>query len=194
MGSARALRTAGADPDRHTCLQPEAIVSHLDITRGMTVADIGAGAGYFTLPLARRTGAAGVVFAVETNPGLVAGLRARVAGRRNIRVLETAAERTSLPDACCDRILMVNLWSELGDAAAAMREAGRILRPDGRLTIADWRKDADGTCGPPLEHRPGLGRMVNFLENDGWTVYGSSHVGQHHYVLDIGLSDESVQS
>ena len=72
------------DPGRDAWQKPEEVLAGLGVAPGMSVADLGAGTGYFTVRLARAVGAEGKVFAVDVEPKLVGYLKAR-------------AERESLP-------------------------------------------------------------------------------------------------
>jgi ubiquinone/menaquinone biosynthesis C-methylase UbiE len=174
------------DPDRRRWLPPEAVLDLLEIQEGMTVADVGAGTGYFALPLAERVGSTGLVFAVDVQPEMLERLEANLAGRPEagrIRPSLGAAEDTGLPDACADRVFLANVWHEVEDHGAVLREAARILRGGGRLAILDWRTDVERPPGPPLEHRVSPARTYIALEDAGWTVVLTDDVGDYSYLM-----------
>jgi ubiquinone/menaquinone biosynthesis C-methylase UbiE len=143
------------DPDRQNWLPPHEILSALRLQTGWTVADIGAGTGYFALPMAAALGAAGRVFAVDVSPEMLARLRERIteAGVANVECVEGEASATTLPAASCDAVLLANVWHEFDDPAAVLAEMRRILRPGGQIALLDWRPDVEPVHGPPLEHR-----------------------------------------
>lgn len=155
------------DPDRENWLPPGEILACLGLQPGFAVADIGAGTGYFTLPIAAAVGNAGRVFAVDVAPEMLVRLREKIAraGLTNVECIEAEASATPLAASSCDCAFLANVWHEFDDHAAVLAEARRILRPGGQIALLDWRPDADGAPGelarrggeplhgPPLEHR-----------------------------------------
>ncbi len=143
------------DPDRLAWLPPAEVLAHLSLQPGYTVADIGAGTGYFTLPIASAVGSAGRVLAVDVSPEMLDRLRARLAeaGLSSVDCVEAEASATTFPAGSCDVALLANVWHEFDDHAAVLDEVRRILRPLGRIALLDWRPDVERHHGPPLEHR-----------------------------------------
>lgn len=143
------------DPDRPRWLPPGEVLARLALQPGWTVADIGAGTGYFTLPMASAVGAQGRIFAVDVSPEMLARLRARLAeaALANVECVVAEACATTLPAASCDLVLIANVWHEFDDHAAVLAEASRILDPSGCIALLDWRPDVERHHGPPLEHR-----------------------------------------
>lgn len=143
------------DPERKKWLPPEDVLAQLELQPGWTVADIGAGTGYFALPIAEAIGESGHLLAVDASPEMLARLRARAEEQRlsNIRCSRAEASATGLESASCDCLLMANVWHEFDDHAAVLIEARRILRPGAKIAVLDWRPDAKPDHGPPIEHR-----------------------------------------
>ncbi|MCC6860168.1 MAG: methyltransferase domain-containing protein [Bryobacterales bacterium] len=196
----RTFNAAGAhkleDPERLVWLPPAEVLNHLRLEPGMCVADIGAGAGYFAIPIALRI-APGPLFAVDFQPEMLARLREKLSRPdmpANLQLVEGSAHKTNLPSDSCDRILMANLWHELDEHPGVLREAARLLRPGGLLVILDWRHDVDRPPGPPLEHRIRMEDAVYTLEHSGFTVQGYGRVGSYNYLITASVSDESVQT
>jgi ubiquinone/menaquinone biosynthesis C-methylase UbiE len=174
------------DPDRLKWLPPSEVLALLSLTPDMRVADIGAGTGYFALPIAREIGLSGKVWAVDVEPEMLAKLKKKIesaGGLQNVELFEGEATKTSLPPGEMDLVLMANLWHELDDPEGALREAHRLLRNGGRLAILDWRPDVDRPPGPPLEHRIPPAAVKEFLESRGWSVERTSEVGRFSYFL-----------
>ncbi len=143
------------DPERTNWLPAQEIVDSLGLQPGWTVADIGAGSGYFTVPIAKMIGAAGRVFAVDVSPEMLDYLRAKLsaASVANVECIESDAVSTGLASGCCDCVFLANVWHEFDDPKAIAAEMRRIVKPGGRVGVLDWRPDADPVHGPPLEHR-----------------------------------------
>jgi ubiquinone/menaquinone biosynthesis C-methylase UbiE len=185
------------DPERLTWLPPGEVLARLGLRSGETVADIGAGTGYFAIPIAREIGPSGKVVAVDAQAEMLALLRRKLDGPeapRNIEAVEGDAVRTGLPDDGCDLVLLANLWHELPDGGAALREADRILRPGGRLAILDWRPDVEQPPGPPLDHRVTAEQVVHQLEHGGWSLHYRGDAGRYHYLLLATVADQGQQS
>jgi cyclopropane fatty-acyl-phospholipid synthase-like methyltransferase len=88
------------------------IAELFELKPGMTVADVGAGKGEFTVSLAHRVGSAGRIFSTELGANQVADLRKAVAksSLQNVIVVEGSEEGTNLPPGCCDAILLRDVY------------------------------------------------------------------------------------
>ena len=171
------------DPKRLEWLPPAEVVAHLALRPQMMVADIGAGTGYFTLPIARAV-SPGTVFAVDLQPEMLQLLEAKLADAPGNIILRSGdAAETGLDSRSVDRVLLANLWHELDDHAAVLKEAERLLRPGGQIAILDWRSDVAGPPGPPPEHRIAQAEAEETLREQGWTVEGGMSIGRYSYLL-----------
>jgi len=144
------------DPERLNWLPPQDVIRLLDLTSAMSIADIGAGSGFFALPFARAIEPGGRLFAVDLQPEMLEFLRVKLrsAGSpRNLELVTGEATATNLDDASCDLVFLGNVWHELDDHARVLREMARILRSGGRVAILDWRTDVPNPPGPPAGHR-----------------------------------------
>ncbi len=108
---------------------------------GVSVADVGAGDGDWTLTLAERVGAGGQVFATEVKEDLVADLRERAEreGLANVTVLLGDDTRLGLPDACCDAIFLRQVYHHFTDPRAMRDGFRRALRPGGVVLVVEIR-------------------------------------------------------
>ena len=136
-------------PERLQWMPPNEIVALLPLAAGAVVADIGAGTGFFALPIAKAVAPAGRVFAVDMQPEMLELLRKKlsVSGTpSNVELVHGKADATTLPDDSCDLIFIANVWHELDQRDEVLAEMRRILGKNGRLAILDWRADVE----PPL--------------------------------------------
>ncbi len=125
--------------------RPDDVVERLGIRPGDTIADLGAGGGYFTLRLARATGPLGRVYAVESDADMVHYLRALLGRERiaNVEVVEASAASSRLPDDGVDVVFTCDAYHHFSDRVAYFARLRRALRPGGRLAVIDH----DGTTG-----------------------------------------------
>jgi SAM-dependent methyltransferase len=160
------------DPERLKWLPPAEIVARFGLRSGEAAADIGAGTGYFAVPMAARL-APGKLYAVDFQPEMLELLRARLAASgapANIELVRGEASASTLPDGSVDFALLANVWHELDHRERVLCEARRILRPRGRLAILDWRRDVSVPPGPPLDHRVPVQDTIGLLEANGWEI------------------------
>jgi ubiquinone/menaquinone biosynthesis C-methylase UbiE len=115
------------------------LVPILELREGQTVADIGAGSGELTVRLAKQVGPEGRVYATEM-PDRMQRLKRRATeeGHKNVTVLEAHATRTNLPAACCDAVVIRNVYHHFDDPAAMNRSLFESVKPGGRLAIIDF--------------------------------------------------------
>ncbi len=174
------------DPARLEWLPPSDVLDRLALQPGSVVADIGAGTGYFAIPLARAVGPNGRVFAVDFQPAMLARIRAKLDAAdapANIELVEGSADHTSLPEATCDLAFFANIWHEVDDPVKVIEEASRFLKPAGRLAILDWRSDRSSPPGPPDNHRLPAAAVAESLSRNGWTVDTIQNVGHYSYLI-----------
>jgi ubiquinone/menaquinone biosynthesis C-methylase UbiE len=131
--------------ERSTRQQEEdakAAVAALPITSNSTVADIGAGTGYYTFRLARRV-IEGKVYAVEVQDAFVASLqaRARQEGATNVTVVRGAEKSPNLPDSSVDLAMMVDVYHELAYPKEMLQALHKALRRNGRLLLLEYRAE-----------------------------------------------------
>lgn len=171
------------DPARRAWLPPDDVLARLAPAPGMAVADLGAGTGYFAIPLAQAVLPGGSVTAVDLQPEMLDLLRARI-GDLPIALVRGEVARTTLPDASQDLVLVANVWHELDDRPAAVREIARITRPGGRIAVLDWRPDADRLLGPPLDHRlPAPEVAAEIAASGSFSSVTAELVGLYSYLV-----------
>ena len=120
---------------------PRPCCDALKIPRGATVADVGAGAGYHSIRLARRVGPKGTVLATDVQPEMLEMLKAnaREAGVTNIKRILATQSDTKLPDAKIDLVLMVDVYHECSYPETTLNALFASLKPVGRLVLVEFR-------------------------------------------------------
>ena len=175
-------------PERGLQFPVDAILDAAGVCAELNVADIGAGSGYFTLPIARRV-MPGKVYAVDPSTELLEVIRGKLAvsgAPENVEVVVGEDSATGLAEASCDVIFLSAVWHEIDNHAEALREFGRIATATARLAIVDWSPDGVRPPGPPLEHRVARAEVKRALERGGWNVVKSAMVTEWTYLV-VGL-------
>ena len=115
------------------------VMDSADVRPGMTVADIGAGDGYYTVRLAPRVGATGRVLAQDIQPEVIERLADRVARERldNVSLKLGAVDDPRLPAGSFDRVFMVHMYHEIGEPYAFLWRLRPALRAGGQVIVVD---------------------------------------------------------
>jgi SAM-dependent methyltransferase len=126
-------------PGRDERLQINRVMDILGITRGKSVADIGAGSGWFTVRAARGVGESGVVYAVDINREAIHYIedRAKKEQLSNVKAILSQPENPLLPAASVDAVLLLKTYHEVADPVTLLRNLGAALRPGAKVGIID---------------------------------------------------------
>lgn len=121
------------------------------IAPGMTVADIGAGEGYYTVRLAEQVGKGGRVLAQDINSGALQRLGSRVERERidNVSIKLGSEDDPRLPPASFDRIFMVHMYHEITEPYAFLWRLRPALKPGGQVIVVDVDRPTDQHGIPP---------------------------------------------
>ncbi|MGC6399801.1 class I SAM-dependent methyltransferase [Sphingomonas sp. FW199] len=131
--------------------EADTVMDKAEITPGMTVADIGAGEGYYTTRLADRVGARGRVLAEDIIPSIHSALAERVTRERlsNVSVRLGEASDPKLPENSFDRIFMVHMYHEIEQPYAFLWRMRPSLKPDGLVVVVDANRPTEQHGTPP---------------------------------------------
>ena len=131
--------------------EAEEVMDRADLRPGMTVADIGAGEGYYTVRLAKRVGAKGRVLAQDIQAPARDALALRVAKERldNVSVKLGEPADPELPPGSFDRILMVHMYHEIASPYEFLWRLRPALKPDGRVVVVDADRPTQNHGTPP---------------------------------------------
>ena len=131
--------------------EAERVMDGADIRPGMTVADIGAGEGYYTIRLASRVGPEGRVLAEDIVADVRDALAERVARERldtvSVKLGEPADPK--LPPNSFDRVLMVHMYHEIADPYAFLWRLRPALKPGGLVVVVDADRPTQNHGTPP---------------------------------------------
>ena len=131
-------------PERDQKLHINQVMDALSITPGKTVADIGAGSGWFTVRAARRVTGTGKVYAVDINPDALRYVKDRAQKEKlsNIETVLGAADNPRLPAGSVDAVLMLKTYHEIAKPVELLQNLRAALRPGAKIGIID--RDGNG--------------------------------------------------
>ena len=126
-------------------LQIQRVMDVLNIAPGKTVADIGAGSGWFSVRAARRVTQTGLVYAVDINPEAIRYIeqRAKREDISNIKVILGKPGDPLLSPASIDAVLLLKTYHEVAEPVELLRNLRKALRPGARVGIIDKNGDAE---------------------------------------------------
>ena len=139
------------EPDRNRRGEADAVIRAAGVAAGMTVADIGAGEGYYTIPLAAKVGAAGRVVAEDIMTAYHDRLADRVARERLANVSVTLGEPNDpgLPAGRFDRIFMIHMYHEVAEPYEFLWRMRPALAAGGAVVVVDADRPTPQHGTPP---------------------------------------------
>jgi Methylase involved in ubiquinone/menaquinone biosynthesis len=171
-------------PERLIWLPPAQVVTALQIRQGEVIADIGAGTGYFTLPMAGDA-REGKVYAIDSQPEMLDIVAKKISAQfvSNVRLIHAEAHQTGLPSNSCSLVFLANVWHEFDERAEVLRESLRVLTRPGRIAILDWRADVEREAGPPLDHRLDASTAATELSAAGFLGISNRNIGLYSWLV-----------
>lgn len=171
-------------PDRAKWQKPREVVNALGLKQGMTIADIGAGTGYFTRRFAPRVGPQGTIYALDTEQGMLDDLHRRAPGFKNIVRRVVAPDDPKLGDATIDLIFICNTGHHLPDRVHYYEKLRQALRPGGRLVLIDFQKKKL-PVGPPLNEKVSREETLEEAKKAGFKLRRSRDFLPYQYFLEL---------
>ena len=134
-------------PDRDKKLQIDRVMKLLKIGPGKTVADIGAGSGWFSVRAARKVGKTGIVYAEDINAKATEYIdgRAKKESLGNIRTVLGLADDPKLPVGGVDAVLMLKVYHEIAEPVTFMKRLRTSLRSGALVGVIDRNGNGSGT-------------------------------------------------
>ena len=165
---------------------PETILKNVGVAKGMTMADLGSGPGFFTIPMAQATGEKGLVYAVDSNVSMLNALKENIArsgvDSRIIKIINSDVSHTGIPKGSVDIVLFANVLHEVEDRTVFFQEVRRISKPTADIVNVDWKK-IKTEHGPPMKERLSEEEAKQVLLENGFGVIKQTDAGPYHYEL-----------
>lgn len=145
--------TFSTEDARDRAGEAEEVMELAGVRPGMSVADVGAGEGYYTVRLSRVVGAKGRVLAEDIVPEVRDELSDRIQRERldNVAVKLGTADNPMLPAASFDRVFLVHMYHEVASPYAFVWHLREAVKPDGLVIVVDANRQVKQHGMPPAE-------------------------------------------
>ena len=155
-------------PGRDQRLQINRVMDLLGIKAGSSVADIGAGSGWFTVRAAKRVGPTGKVYAEDINPEAITYIQQRCTkeGLANVAVVEGTADDPKLPPGSVDAVLMLKAYHEIANPTLLLHNLRPALRPLAKIGVID--RNGNGT-----DHGLNKAVLIREMRQSGFSLTAS---------------------
>jgi SAM-dependent methyltransferase len=169
--------TFSTEDARDRAGEAEQVMNLAGVKAGMSLADVGAGEGYYTVRLARVVGAKGRVLAEDIMPDVRDQLSDRVQRQRldNVAVKLGTADNPMLPAGSFDRVFLVHMYHEVASPYAFLWHLREGVKPDGLVIVVDSDRPVRQHGIPPAQVKCELGALglqpVKFSVLSGGDVY-----------------------
>lgn len=164
---------------------PERNIEQFAVDPGSIVVDLGSGAGFYSIALARAVGPNGKVFAVDVQQELLTKLKNESIrqGLNNIDIVWCDVEEKNgsrLADNYADKVIIANTLFQVTHKDNVVLEAKRILKPKGAVMCVEW-SDSFGGLGPPNHYVLKEEQADILFKKAGFEFVRKIDAGEHHY-------------
>ncbi len=158
------------DAGRDTWQKPEEILNALNIKKGQTVADIGAGSGYLTVKLSERVGVTGTIYAADIQQDMLDYMSKRLAEKelKNVTLVLGTMNDPKLPQNSLDVAILLSTYHEIAQPIDFIKKVKLALKPQGILAIMEFSDESP--IGPPIQVRLPEDLVINELKQAGFTL------------------------
>jgi arsenite methyltransferase len=172
------------NPQRDAEQKPDEVIAALDLKPGETLADIGAGSGYFSFRLARKVGDSGRVYAVDINSDMILFMNRHIRDKKikNVTTILSAPDDPLLMDASIHRFFICNTWHHIQNRPRYLALMKKMLKPGGQIIIIDYKK-GQSPGGPPPEMRMTRREVIGEMEAGGFKLANDHRFLPYQYFL-----------
>jgi len=172
------------NPKRREILPPKETLERLGLMAEDTMADVGCGIGYFTLPAAKIINKENKIYALDILDEMLDEVKnkSKELKLENIVAVKTAEYDLKLEDKSVSFVIMVNVLHEIEDKIRILKEIHRILKPGGRIAVIDFEKK-ETEMGPPVDHRLSREETLSLLESAEFEMLNAIEISDTFYGL-----------
>lgn len=182
-------------PERVAEEAPAKLIKALKLKPGMVVADVGAGSGYFSFPMAKLVAPEGKVLAVDIQPEMLAVIERRKKELKvsNVEPIKGSEKDPNLPEGSVDVILMVDVYHEFEYPWEMTQAMIKALKPNGRIVFVEYRRE-DPNVPIKLLHKMSQKQVIKEMKPHPLRWVGTVGVlpRQHIIIFEKAVADEAA--
>lgn len=172
-------------PKLNESYDPQSLIALVPIHTDQTVADVGSGPGWLSIPLGKYL-YGGKLYAVDIQEGMLEKVAERAAEFRMYNIETVLSKESTIPldDSSLDGLVLSGTLNEATRAKSLFKECTRLLKPSGWLAVVEWLPaTADQDFGPPAKQRLPMDSVVEMGTELGLRRIRSREIGPAHYVV-----------
>jgi ubiquinone/menaquinone biosynthesis C-methylase UbiE len=168
---------------RERLIPPEVLMNQMPIHNNHTLLDVGAGSGFFTIPLAART--MGKVYAMDPDKRMLNVIEAKAneKGLHNIEPLQETIENLSLQNGSIDFVMASLILHEVTSLTTALSKIFKVLSVGGHLLCLEYEKDDLIIEGPPMSIRIKSKELEKLLLTTGFEIVKKTKINDAIYTV-----------
>jgi arsenite methyltransferase len=172
------------NPQRDSEQKPDEVIATMNLKPGETLADIGAGSGYFSFRFARKVGDSGRVFAVDINSDMILYMNRYIRDKKvkNVTTILSAPDDPLLADAIVNRFFICNTWHHVQNRPRYIALMKKMLKPGGQIIVLDYKKK-QLPVGPPPEMKMAKKEVIAEMEAGGFKLAKEHDFLPYQYFL-----------
>lgn len=168
---------------RESILPPEMLIDEMPIHENHTLLDIGAGSGFFTIPMAKKTKE--IVYALDFDSRMlnVISEKAIKEDLQNIKLIESTIEALSLEDESIDFVMASLILHEVESLSKVLSKLYEVTKIGGHLLCLEYEKDEKIIEGPPMDIRISSTDLEQSLLNSGFKSTKITKINDSIYTI-----------
>lgn len=168
---------------REHLIPPEDLISQMPIQQNDVLLDVGAGTGFFTIPMAEKTN--GKVYAMDPDTRMLKVIedKAKNKGLTNIELVQEYIENLSIENNSIDFIMASLILHELDSLSGALAKLSEVLKTGGHILCLEYEKDDAIVEGPPMSIRIASDSLEKELSLIGFGLVKKTRISEAIYTI-----------
>lgn len=168
---------------REALIPPEVLIQQMPIQENHTLLDVGAGSGFFTIPMAEAT--SGKVYAMDPDKRMLSVIegKAKEKGLDNIELIQEYIESLRIQHNSIDFVMASLILHEVPSLKEALTRIYEILKTGGHVLCLEYEKDDKITEGPPMDIRIPSADLQKVLKRIGFSIVKKTKINDGIYTV-----------
>ena len=173
--------------------KPDQILEAIALKPGQSIADIGAGGGYFSLRFAEMVSGKGKVYALDTNPDFLEFIKNSAKEKKLNNVITNLAteDRLDLPEKSLDFIFMRNITHHISNRVKYFKNLKKFLKPDGKIIIIEYKPSKSFSFRGLFGHHVAKETIIREMKEAGYLLEKEFvFLPEQHFTIYRGVKDD----